>query len=273
MTRPVLTHPNAYPTASFRALDGAAELAVAEAAMRTEVSRPARITAVLAAALEEIHGEPATPALVRRVSSAGREWLLQRAVSHFRTGLEWFEGPCSACGAMADLMFSIDEVPRTAPGAGFPAVEIGTTLGLRSFEAPNGYHEERFALQPTEDPRRVFAALCGLSETAEADATRFDADDLARIDMALEEMSPEIADRVSAVCAVCGERSEMMIDPLGFAFPSVESVLRDVHLIARAYGWSEEQILAMPIARRQAYVSMIRTDAGLRQPQRRQRLI
>ena len=272
MTRPVMTHPNAYPTASFRALDGAAELAVAEAAVQTEQSRPARITAVLAAVLDEIQGEKATPALVRRISAAGREWLLQRAVSHFRAGLEWFEGPCSACGAMSDLMFSIDAIPRTAPGAGFPAVEIGTTLGLRSFEAPNGDHEERFALRTAEDPRRVFAALCGLSEMAEADAIRFDAEDLARIDTALEEMSPEIADRISVVCAVCGGHSEMVIDPLGFAFPSVESVLRDVHLIARAYGWTEEQILAMPIARRQAYVSMIRADAGLRQAPR-QRLM
>ncbi len=42
-------------------------------------------------------------------------------------------------------------------------------------------------------------------------------------------------------------------------------MLREVHLLARAYGWSEPEILAVPLDRRTAYLLLLEeeSDAAL----------
>ena len=259
MPRPARTHPVAFPAARFRVLDGATEMAVAEA-VAAPVSRPERVTAVLSAIYAEIGGDAVDPAKLRRISSAGREWLLQRAALRLASPENWFEAPCVACGETLDLEVGLDRVPRTAAGTGFPKVDVETSLGPRQFEAPNGGHEEDFARTSQPDPRRVFAALCGLSDTAEADAIRFDEADLAAIDAALEETSPEVADGVDVLCPACGAATRARIEPLSFGFPKYGALLAEIHLIARSYHWAEAEILAMPAHRRQSYANLIRAE-------------
>ena len=77
-------------------------------------------------------------------------------------------------------------------------------------------------------------------------------------------MSPEIADGVNAACPDCGGPVRVRIDPLTFAFPRPEAVLREVHAIAMAYRWSERAILDLPSRRRRAYVALIAGDADSR---------
>jgi hypothetical protein len=116
------------------------------------------------------------------------------------------------------------------------------------------------AVAGCDDPRRAFAALCGLADSADDDARRFLAADLERIDAALEELSPQVADRVDACCPNCGATTQALLDPLGCVSSNGSAVLRDVHVIARAYGWDEAAILALPSARRRGYCSLILAD-------------
>lgn len=253
------TLPEAYPEASFRPLDGAVEIAVAEAAARLE-PRPAKVTALLAAAYAAVGHVPATPAALRRLCSAGREWLVHRAAIRFAGADGWFVTDCTHCGAPFDLHVPLASLPRSAPGPGFPVTRVETKLGVRHFETPNGAHEEAFAVMATADPRRAFAGLCGLEPDAAEAAARFDTDDLALIDAALEALSPDVADSVDATCPECGAANAARLDPFVFAFPAPATVLEDVHRIAGAYGWGEADILALPSDRRRAYVRLIRRD-------------
>lgn len=257
--RPSGTMPVAFPTARFRPLDGRIELAVAEAA-EAAAPRPVRVTAILAAMCGEIGGEAGGRPAARKVSAAGREWLLQRAALRFHGSSDWFEAPCGACGARFDVSLSISETPRAKPAAGFPVTEVETSLGRRVFEAPNGGHEEALTRRGGEDPRRVFAALCGLSPEAEADAIRFTPTDLSSIDAAIEAASPDIADSVDVACPDCGAETAARIDPLAFAFPRLSDVLAEVHMLAAHYHWAEDAILALPLPRRRAYAALIRAD-------------
>lgn len=258
MTRAPLTDLAAFPEVRFCPLDGVVELGVAEAAADGQ-SRPARVTEVLTLAYQDLGADAA-----RRISSAGREWLLQRAASRFHGGRRWFETTCQACGEPFDLEVLLDRVPRADPGPGFPVADVVTSLGPRRFEAPNGRHEEAFAKTQAGDPRRVFAALCGMSDEAEAEAIRFTEDDLVGIDAALEATSPEIADGVDATCPACQASTLTRIDPLGFAFPKPATILGEVHLLARAYGWGEAEILALPVPRRRAYADLIKGHQSAR---------
>ncbi len=250
----------AFPDAALRPMAGLTELAVAEAASQPG-RRPEKVTRVLNAVFETIAGKPVTPDSVRRLACATREWLLQHAAHHFSPNLTWFEATCTHCEQPYDLSLNLADAERRLPDNGQPAVEVETSLGARSFLAPNGAHEEAFARRnPGEDPRRAFAALCGQSEHAEEEAPRFDDDDLALIDEALEAASPDIADEARTICPSCGSETAARIDPLLFAFPREGAILQETHLIATAYGWPHDQILALSARHRTFLAAMIAGD-------------
>lgn len=252
---PAPLHP--LPTPRLRALDGATELAVAEA-VATARSRPEAVTAILAALFETIDGRPATPALAQTLPCGTREWLLQWSAHRLNLGTRWFEAECAHCGAPYDIALDLTHpVYRAADGAG-TQVNVETSLGTRAFAIPTGAHEEALAsVAPGGDPRRAFAALCGLSRDAVADAPRFDEHDLELIDEALEAASPDIADAISAICPDCGAETESRIDPLLFAFPDESRILRDMHVIASAYGWPPDAILKLSARHRAFHAGMI----------------
>lgn len=258
--RDLETLATAFPRAELRPMAGATELSVAEAAARPG-TRPERVTWVLNAVYETIDGDPATLDLVRRLPSGTREWLLQRSAHHFRPELTWFEAHCAECGLPYDLSLNLADAGRHRPEQLEPSVKVDTSIGIRSFAVPNGAHEEAFARRdPGEDPRRAFAALCGLSDSAEEEARRFDEHDLALIDDALEAVSPDVADEARTSCPACGSETAARIDPLMFAFPREASIFQEIHMIATAYGWGHHQILDLPVQHRSTFAAMIARD-------------
>ncbi|MEO0999342.1 MAG: hypothetical protein AAFW69_01865, partial [Pseudomonadota bacterium] len=193
--RPAATLPVAFPTARPRALTGAVELAVAEAAAGPG-GRAARVTAVLDAVFEAVGGAPSDVSLVRRLASGARVWLLNRAAVIFSGEGGWFQTRCTACGAPFDFEARLGEAPTKPAGPVFPVVEVPTSLGPRSFEVPNGGHEEAL-LRAAGDPRRILAGLCGLEDGAEAEAERLTEADLDRIEAMLDDAAPDVADQAA----------------------------------------------------------------------------
>lgn len=62
-------------------------------------------------------------------------------------------------------------------------------------------------------------------------------------------------------CPACGRRWTALLDPPSFVWSEIDAwalrLLREVHLLAVAYGWSERDILALAPARRAAYLAML----------------
>lgn len=250
----------AFPEAVPRPLTGTVELQLA-AAGAAPLSRPERASAVLAALYETLDGAAVTTPLVRRLPSGARAWLLCRAAALMGRESGWFQADCTACGAPYDLRLRLADVPKGPPGPGFPTAEVETSLGPRRFEVPNGRHEETLARGTTSDPRRDLLALAGLAGSAVEDACRFTEADMQRIEAALEATAPDIGDRIAATCPACGAATEAVIDPLAFALPHPDEILRETHLIARAYRWDERAIHALPSDRRRAYARIIAAEA------------
>lgn len=74
--------------------------------------------------------------------------------------------------------------------------------------------------------------------------------------------SDPLADiQLALTCASCGYGWPAMFDVVSFFWSEIHAwamrLLRDVHLLASAYGWSEADILALSAARRQAYLEMV----------------
>lgn len=77
---------------------------------------------------------------------------------------------------------------------------------------------------------------------------------------ALREQDPLMEMRCELECIACHHHWEVFVDALPFVWAEVTrragGLLRQVHQLATAYGWSESEILGMDESRRLAYLEM-----------------
>jgi hypothetical protein len=66
---------------------------------------------------------------------------------------------------------------------------------------------------------------------------------------------------LALACPICGHQWQLFFDIASFLWLKIEMragrLLREVHTLARAYGWREADILALSPGRRQAYLEMV----------------
>ena len=79
-------------------------------------------------------------------------------------------------------------------------------------------------------------------------------------DMAAHDPGADLQIRLN--CPGCSHAWSVLFDIVSYFWSALEDwaqrVLADVHLLARAYGWSECEILALSATRRQHYIEMVR---------------
>jgi len=67
--------------------------------------------------------------------------------------------------------------------------------------------------------------------------------------------------QLSLTCPACSQSSSAAFDIASFLWTEVEAwarrTLRDVHVLATAYGWREADLLALSPTRRRLYLDMI----------------
>jgi hypothetical protein len=81
------------------------------------------------------------------------------------------------------------------------------------------------------------------------------------IDEALEAADPQASIQLAIQCQECGHSWREVLDIQSFLWSEIHAwaprLLREVHAIAVAYGWSEAEILSFSAWRRQFYLGMI----------------
>jgi hypothetical protein len=77
----------------------------------------------------------------------------------------------------------------------------------------------------------------------------------------LSECDPEAEILIDLACPVCDFRWQLPFDIAGFLYTEIsvqaQRLLREVHVLARAYAWSESDILALSSQRRRYYLEMV----------------
>ena len=85
-------------------------------------------------------------------------------------------------------------------------------------------------------------------------------DALAAATAALEAADPLALIELSGVCPHCNHAWSAFLDVATFVWSEVQQwaqrTLQEVHLLARVYGWSEDEILRLSPVRRQAYLQI-----------------
>jgi hypothetical protein len=77
----------------------------------------------------------------------------------------------------------------------------------------------------------------------------------------MAEADPQAEVQLELLCPSCGHRWLMTFDIVSYFWGEINAwaygILREVHTLAAAYGWREQDILAMSAGRRQLYLVMV----------------
>ncbi len=106
---------------------------------------------------------------------------------------------------------------------------------------------------PDLAPQAELRAAPPLSETTQVAIAE-------AVDAALEAVDPQAEIELNLVCPACGHQWQALFDIEAFFWNELTTwahhLLRQVHVLASAYGWREADILALPAWRRQYYLEM-----------------
>lgn len=83
----------------------------------------------------------------------------------------------------------------------------------------------------------------------------------AEIARALAEADPQAHIELLLQCAACGHEASIVFDIVRYLWAEIEQyglqTLREVHRLARAYGWTEQETLSLSPQRRRRYLEMV----------------
>lgn len=173
---------------------------------------------------------------------------------------------CPACNA--ELAFSLDTPDLTGASDAPDADEIHETASdgwqLR-FRLPNGTDLEAMArCADISAARRLLIARClaqAVHNGAEVSPQALPEAMIAELARQMVARDPHAEVELDLQCPTCDARWLLEFDIEAFFWSEIvaqaKRLLREVHLLARAYGWREADILALSAARRQIYLEMI----------------
>jgi hypothetical protein len=175
----------------------------------------------------------------------------------------WFGTPirayadCAACGERTEL--SLDPAIFAFPPAPAEAEREVAVSGVR-FRPPS--RRDLAAIAAENDAERAALLLlerCCLERPASAPANLVDL--LGEVEAKLEALDPAAEIALSLVCGACGEPWAAPFDIAALLWDDVDAHARklvgEVDALARVYGWTEPQILALSPQRRATYLAMV----------------
>lgn len=173
---------------------------------------------------------------------------------------------CPGCGER--LEFTLDAAALRGPEAVAPQSEGAELLpsGFRvRFRLPNSLDlGTAVALGDAEGARHRLAERCVFEAWRDGEAIppgELPDGALAELAARMAEHDPQAETTLDLECPACAHRWQAAFDIASFIWGEIcghaKRLLREVHALARAYGWREAEILSLSAARREMYLQMV----------------
>jgi hypothetical protein len=162
--------------------------------------------------------------------------------------------------AVADLRVAVES------DAGDEARELVTDNGLAlRFRLPNS--RDLAAVLDYQDPaaaRSLLVQRCVLQASRDGvpvAVSECSTEAITELAQRMAECDPQAEVLLDLCCPTCEHRWQVLFDIVAFFWAELATqakrLLREVHTLARAYGWREADILSMSARRRQFYLEMV----------------
>lgn len=171
---------------------------------------------------------------------------------------------CPSCGDRLELNFNIADIRVASDTLPIAPLSLEMDDYIVRFRLPNS---SDLAIITTQDPataQRRLLERCLLEATYHQEA--HSPEDLPEAVLAsvVEQMAqadPQAEVKLSLVCPACQHTWKSVFDIVSYFWDELHvwamRLLREVHVLASAYGWSETDILAMHPYRRQLYLELL----------------
>jgi hypothetical protein len=178
-----------------------------------------------------------------------RNQRLLRLHARFGGGTLEAVATCPSCGTVDAFALPGAALLALPP----PPADAAAQLGALRFRVP------RMDDLLGDDPRPLVERCC-------AGAAALAPDAIAQAGDALDALDPVANPVFDLVCSACGTAYRAAVDIAAFVAEALDRcaarLLREIDMIAAAYGWSEAAIVALPAERRRRYVTMIAARGG-----------
>lgn len=172
---------------------------------------------------------------------------------------------CPACGEELETKFDIRDIQMNREidrkimdiysSDGYELkFRLPNSLDLLSLSESIGVNEAKYFL----------LSRCILSANYQGNIIPMDklpGEVLDAISMKMEENDPQADIQMNFICPGCSHKWQIAFDIIPFFYKEIDNwgkhLMLDVHMLAKAYGWSESEILRMNPWRRQFYLELI----------------
>jgi hypothetical protein len=177
--------------------------------------------------------------------------------SWFGAGLEAWAG-CEACGEQLEFELSTRVLTAGLPAPATAPSTVVVTVGPHRFRLPSSRDLAVAAREATAE--LAAASLLRTCWAGRGEPPSFSDREIEEAGQQLALADPLAEARVRLTCPDCGHEWDDTLDLALFVWAQVEArarrLLLDVHQLARAYGWTEGEILALSERRRRLYLDL-----------------
>ena len=192
------------------------------------------------------------------------DWPLGRRNRElFALHTNWFgsslsaQATCCHCGEQMEFELDCGQLmpAETSPGQQPTVVFRGET-----YRVPNS-RDLAFALGEGSDPQEGAVRLIESCRVSPHGPVTWSEQDISAVGELMAQADPGAETRISFRCPACGQEQEDALDVTAFLWAEIVArarrLLREIHTLASAYGWSEAQVLSLGTARRRFYLEMV----------------
>ncbi len=174
-------------------------------------------------------------------------------------------GMCPECSERIEFDIDIDELRSVSVGTEHDEVVLATDGWVVNSRVPRA--SDLVAIESAtsaEDAAEMLWRRCVVSVRHESRPSAVDelpAAVRSSVVERWEQLDPLADVRLDLVCPACGAVSQQAFDVASYVWVEVDGwarrLLADVHVLARAYGWSEDEIVSLSPLRRRCYLEMV----------------
>lgn len=239
-----------------------------------------RDTTLLASCVLKTDGSALSPVEICKLSIGDRQTLLLRLRRLMLGNTMQCLLQCPFCAEKMDLQPKVDDLivqSDADPQLHYQHfVDAGIERLCVKFHLPTGKDVEKAAAIARAVPGDASALLaqrciesvttvgCELDVPKEIEFRDWPNSLLSEVSAQIEQFDPQAEVKLQLVCPACGNRFEEFLDPGGYLVQELAARQRvkyqEVHHLARAYHWSEEEILRMGPRKRQVYLELLAAE-------------
>ena len=169
---------------------------------------------------------------------------------------------CPKCGNELELTFTARDLESS----------VAATQGEERLKVVSGEYEIAYRLPTTTDLLEIanghgqslisLLDRCVVARRGDGPvrSTELPAGVIEKLSSSMAEADPYAEIQIAMDCAGCSHRWSMVFDVVSYLWGEIEDwaerLLRDVHSLASAYGWSERDIVDMSALRRRLYLEL-----------------